>query len=44
MSDQNTKKGFAVFILFIFAFFLWMCAQIPYTGDDWSWGTEIGLR
>ena len=33
--------GFSAALLFLFC--LWMCAQIPYTHDDWDWGTANGL-
>ncbi len=26
------------------AFYLWLAAQVPYTGDDWDWGLDIGLQ
>lgn len=31
---------FAIAALFSF----WLAAQIPYTGDDWDWGLDIGLQ
>jgi len=28
----------------VFAFYLWMAVQIPYTHDDWDWGISNGIR
>ena len=34
----------AILIVCFLAFYLWMAAQIPYTLDDWEWGTSEGIR
>lgn len=31
------------YVLFLI-FYLWMAAQIPYTHDDWDWGTSHGIE
>ncbi len=28
----------------LFLFYLWLAFQIPYTHDDWDWGTANGIR
>ncbi|MDD2409538.1 MAG: DUF6056 family protein [Bacilli bacterium] len=30
--------------LIIITFFLFLCYLFPYTGDDWAWGSEIGIE
>ena len=32
------------FYLFIFIAFFVLCLLFPYTGDDWAWGTKIGIN
>ena len=46
MSKLSNKKAlkkcfFAYFIIFVILFFL--CMLFPYSGDDWAWGSQIGL-
>lgn len=39
----KNKKAFLIYGL-IFAFFAILSYLFPYTGDDWAWGSEIGLQ
>lgn len=32
------------FLILLFCIFFVMCLMFPYTGDDWAWGTNIGLE
>ena len=31
-------------LLFSLCFYFYIASQVPYTGDDWDWGLEIGLQ
>lgn len=45
MFVEKTKKKFLIKPEFIVLFFgaLLLCCFFPYTGDDWAWGSQIGL-
>lgn len=42
------KKGFNLkkfdYFLLIFAFVAMLCYMTPYMGDDWAWGSELGIE
>ena len=38
---KNIKK-FRYIVTFIILIFL--CWMFPYTGDDWAWGSSIGIE
>lgn len=45
--DLKTQKKWhpAMLVYLITAlFYFWLAAQVPYTGDDWDWGLDIGLQ
>lgn len=37
----NNKKVIAILVVILF--FTFLCALFPYTGDDWAWGSSIGV-
>ncbi len=39
---KNRKKIFTILAIIIFLIFL--CSLFPYSGDDWAWGSSIGLE
>ena len=39
---QKNKKNIAI-IGITFLFLLFLCYLFPYTGDDWAWGSSIGI-
>ena len=39
---KSLNRIWVLYLLFAL-FYLWIAAQVPYTGDDWDWGLEIGL-
>lgn len=43
LADKNAqgRTVFAYGAVFVILFFL--CMLFPYTGDDWNWGSQIGL-
>lgn len=42
MIKTTNKKtiGISVFLFLIFLFFVYL---FPYSGDDWAWGSQVGL-
>lgn len=42
MKKQNKEILISCFVLFFL--FLALAFMFPYTGDDWAWGSEIGLE
>lgn len=36
----NKKK---IIMIIIFSFLVFLCSIFPYTGDDWAWGSSVGL-
>lgn len=44
MLKQNRKKFiFLIISMFLFAVFVSLAYLFPYSGDDWAWGTQIGI-
>ena len=41
---ENTNKKSAVFTGTLFAAFALLVLLFPYTGDDWAWGSKIGME
>lgn len=43
---KNTRfyLPYLVFGALCVTFYLWLAAKVPYSGDDWDWGLEIGLH
>lgn len=41
---RNEKTKFFVFTAFIFISFAVLVYLFPYSGDDWAWGSQIGLN
>lgn len=41
---QPQKASFLVISLFIILFFGALCVMFPYSGDDWAWGSGIGME
>lgn len=39
----NNNKRYIVFISVVWALFMVLIYLAPYTGDDWPWGSEIGV-
>lgn len=46
MNQQRIKANlsFWVLSLLFFVFFIILTALFPYTGDDWAWGSSIGIE
>lgn len=44
MTD-NRRKRYGVAIMYVVTFILvtYLCYIFPYTGDDWAWGSQIGI-
>ena len=40
---QKNNTGLVIFYLAAFLVLTWLCYIFPYTGDDWAWGSSIGL-
>ncbi len=38
------RRAYYALLLALFAFFLYLTAQIPYMHDDWDWGLPIGIE
>ena len=43
-SNNITRKRCFVFALIAFAVFALLVFLFPYSGDDWAWGSEIGIE
>ena len=43
-TGYKTDLLFRTLFLFLSVFYLWIAANVPYTGDDWDWGLGIGLQ
>lgn len=46
MNIENTRRknySFITISIFIFAVFATLAYMFPYTGDDWAWGSQIGI-
>lgn len=43
-TGYKTALSFWILCLFFSVFYLWIAANVPYTGDDWDWGLDIGLQ
>lgn len=43
-SNNVTRKRCFVFALIAFAVFALLVFLFPYSGDDWAWGSEIGIE
>lgn len=41
---RNRCKIYIFIYLIIAVFYLWMAAQVPYTHDDWIWGSAVGME
>ena len=39
----KTNKSFWLWITFLFFMFFALALFFPYTGDDWAWGSQIGI-
>lgn len=44
VKTENNKKLYILFFAVMFVFFFAIAYMIPFTGDDWAWGAEIGLE
>lgn len=45
MKDDKYRRNYDIIIYGVFlVFYLWMAAQLPYTHDDWDWGTSNGIE
>lgn len=42
-SVKNIKLFNNRFLVLLFLMFMLLCCFFPYTGDDWAWGTKIGI-
>ena len=47
-SPEFRRKYIYIYIYIIYlavlTFYVWMAAQIPYTHDDWDWGSAVGME
>ncbi len=43
-TESASWKGMLPVFLVIAVFYLHIAFQVPYTGDDWDWGLDIGLQ
>lgn len=43
-TERRARPLLGIFCLFFALFYFWIAAQVPYTGDDWDWGLDIGLQ
>lgn len=41
--ERNNKTKSIIFTVFIFSAFAALVYLFPYSGDDWAWGSQIGL-
>ena len=43
---ENKRKYiyYNIIYFWVFVFYLWMAAQVPYTHDDWRWGIHAGMQ
>lgn len=44
MFKKNIDKKRAVFYSILIFFLIALCYCFPYTGDDWAWGSSIGIE
>ena len=44
LKSRGLNKTDLIFSVFLFAAFSFLCYLFPYTGDDWAWGSQIGLE
>ena len=40
----KANQSFLILSLLIFLFFIFLTILFPYTGDDWAWGSSIGIE
>lgn len=43
LTDRNHQKKLLFIYSVIFAALFLLCLLFPYSGDDWAWGSQIGL-
>lgn len=43
MKSLRNRNIYFIYLA-VLAFYIWMAAQIPYTGDDWDWGSAVGME
>lgn len=41
--QKKTDKRFLLIFIAMFVFFFGLAYMLPYTGDDWAWGGQIGI-
>lgn len=44
MAKKDFKLKNLIIFLLIFAFVAVLCYMTPYMGDDWAWGSELGIE
>ena len=43
-TENTSWKRILLFFGAVAVFYLYIAFQVPYTGDDWDWGLDIGLQ
>lgn len=43
LKSKNSDKKVLAFYGIIFVVLFFLCLLFPYTGDDWAWGSQLGL-
>lgn len=44
MTEDKYNKKIMVVLFLLFIFWIYCAYLFPYTGDDWAWGSSIGIR
>ena len=43
LTKRNSNRNLIITYAIIFVLLFLLCLLFPYSGDDWAWGSQIGI-